>query len=227
MSVPCSKPLQHKSSPEEYQNLAEGWTVSSFSSPCFLTSLSESQLHCSWDLFKAGIEFYWHQEKSSSLWDALPSTQHSSLWQLSGHLSQPGFFITLRWFNWTEQTSWGVRERSLWSWELPLMWETGWWQVGEVFPVKAQDWGCLSFPWVLGHWLTCTGILGVWRTKSNTGQHNTVCRLMSSLLRMDINLFSMCFHLFGFFDSVSLDIAGGCRGKRRREKKMELCLIQR
>lgn len=51
MSAPCSKPLQHKSSPEEYQNFAEGWTASSFSFPCCLTSLYESQLQFNYNLY--------------------------------------------------------------------------------------------------------------------------------------------------------------------------------
>lgn len=58
MSMPCSKLFQHKSSHEEYQKFAEDWTVPSFASPGFLTSLSESQLQLSCDLFKAGTEFY-------------------------------------------------------------------------------------------------------------------------------------------------------------------------
>lgn len=54
----CQHPVpNHTTSPEEYWNFVEGRAVSSFSSPHFLASLSELQLHFHCYRYKARTEF--------------------------------------------------------------------------------------------------------------------------------------------------------------------------
>lgn len=77
-------------------------------------------------------------------WTAVPAKSQKPL---------AGFSIPLPWFNLREQTSWGARERCLSSWPqasvrqkkiFPLMWETGWWQVGEGWCLALSP---LASPW--------------------------------------------------------------------------------
>lgn len=227
MSTPCSKPLQYKSSPEDEQNLAEVWAVSSFSSPWFLSSLSESQLKCSWDLLETRAEFYQYQEESNSL------RPHTS-WAL--------LTVTLRW-------QWPSQEPGISSWFLMtspwsnLTEQSGRWEENsdpsqtvatERMDLRGDLWSTLSaetLPRVLSLSAQACNHLHRylrWITKGRTGWHDSifpVWKWMSILFRTDIILFSMCFPFIPAL-TLRLYIAGRCRGKGRREKEPELSLIK-
>lgn len=162
MSIPCSKPLQHKSSPEDGQNLAEVWPVSSFSSPWFLTSLSESQLQFNQDLLQARAKFNQYQEESNSLRGGLTSPGHCSLsqWSDSGPAksqeSRAGFLFPYHDPTWQSSQRDGKRTQILPRVQPQKGWI--WVEICDQHFLLRHFPGC--FPWVLRCWLTCTGILG-------------------------------------------------------------------
>lgn len=154
MSTPCPKPLQPKSSPEDGQNLAEVWAVSSFSSPWFLTTLSESQLQFNRDLLQARGKFYQYQEESNSSHTSWALLTVTVKWQWPSQ--EPGistWFIILPWSNPVREMGRGLRS-------FPRLWPQKGWIWVEIcdqnFLLRHFP-GC--FPWVLRCRLTCTGIL--------------------------------------------------------------------
>lgn len=227
--MPCSKPLQNKSSPEDGQNLAEVWAVSSFSSPWFLSSLSESQLQRSRDLLKIRAEFYHYQEKSNSLKGGLTPLSHTRC-HSEVTMAQPrarnpelvSYYLTMI------QPDRAVREMGR---ELRSFPECG---ATERMDLRGDLWSTLSaetLPKVLSlgaqAWTHLQRHLR-WITKCKTGWHNSifpVWKWTSILLHMDTILFSMCFP-FILVLTPRMDVAGGCRGKGRREKEPELSLIK-
>lgn len=228
MSVPCSKPLQHKSSPEDGQNLAEVWAISSFSSPCSLTSLSESQLQFNWDLLKAKAEFYQHQEKSKSLRGGLTSPERCSCCNevtmaqpRARNLEMVCYYLTMI------QPDRAVREVGRKLKSFPEMMDLGrdlWgWPT-----LSAETLPRVSLPSLDAQTSTPMHRHLRWISKGKTGWYNSVFPVwgwMSVLLHMAIILFSMCFPFIPVL-TLRLDVAGGCRGKGRGEKEPELSLIK-
>lgn len=218
MSTPCPKPLQPKSSPEDGQNLAEVWAVSSFSSPWFLTSLSESQLQFNRDLLQARGKFYQYQEESNSLTSLEPCSlsQWSDNGPAKSQESRPGFFLSYHDPTWQSSQGDGKRTQIL-----PQTVAT------ERMDLSGDLWSKLSAETLPRELSLGAQVLShlhrhfAWITKGKTGWYNSVFpvwKWMSVLLHMDIILFSMCFPFIPVL-TPRLHIAGGCRRKGRREKR--------